>query len=77
MMVVLPLLIGLIVAVVWKLRHAGDAAEGTQLTILPSVLGAFGGCFCGEALNLFHAGDPTSLLGALSGALLLEGLRRH
>lgn len=71
-----PILIGFVVAALWKLWRACDEEDGVHLVALPAILGAFGLSLLLENLNMVAAHEPAWMLAALSGALTVEGLRR-
>jgi hypothetical protein len=71
-----PALVGLAVAMSWKLRRAYDEADGIKLVILPAILGALGLSLLLESAKVVIVNEPAWVLAALSGALAVEGFRR-
>ncbi len=67
---------GLIAGFIAKLLMPGRDPGGCILTMLLGVAGAFLGGFLGRVLGIYTPGEPTGLIMAVLGAILILVLHR-
>lgn len=74
--IISAILIGLIVGAIAKLLMPGKDPGGWIVTILIGLVGSFIGTYVGQALGLYHEGEPAGFIGSVVGAMILLGLYR-
>ncbi len=65
------ILIGLLIGVVARFLKPGDQPMGWIMTILLGIGGSVVATYGGQALGIYHAGQPAGFVGAVIGAILL------
>ncbi|SEJ19104.1 Uncharacterized membrane protein YeaQ/YmgE, transglycosylase-associated protein family [Azotobacter beijerinckii] len=65
------ILIGLLIGVVARFLKPGDQPMGWVMTILLGIGGSVVATYGGQALGIYHAGQPAGFIGAVIGAILL------
>lgn len=70
------IIIGLFVGAIAKLLVPGKDPGGWIVTILIGLIGSFIGTYLGQALGLYHQGEPAGFVGSIVGAMILLGLYR-
>lgn len=65
------LLIGLLVGVVARFLKPGDQPMGWIMTLLLGIGGSVVATYGGQALGIYHAGQPAGFVGAVVGAIVL------
>ncbi|MDV7213143.1 GlsB/YeaQ/YmgE family stress response membrane protein [Azotobacter beijerinckii] len=65
------LLIGLLIGVVARFLKPGDQPMGWIMTLLLGIGGSVVATYGGQALGIYHAGQPAGFVGAVVGAIVL------
>jgi uncharacterized membrane protein YeaQ/YmgE (transglycosylase-associated protein family) len=65
------LLVGLLVGAVAKLLMPGKDPGGCLITSLLGLVGGAIGTYLGQALGLYHVGEPAGFIGSVVGAMVL------
>ncbi|MBL7543661.1 MAG: GlsB/YeaQ/YmgE family stress response membrane protein [Bdellovibrionaceae bacterium] len=68
------IIVGFIVGLVARFIKPGDDRMGIMLTTIVGILGAFIGTYLGQALGIYHVGEPAGFLGAVLGSIVLLSL---
>lgn len=65
------ILIGFIVGLLAKMLTPGRDPGGFIITVLIGIAGSLLATYGGQALGLYHAGEPAGFIGSLVGAVIL------
>lgn len=65
------LVIGLLVGIVARFLKPGRSGMGWVMTIILGLAGSVTATYAGQALGLYHAGQPAGFIGAVLGAIAL------
>jgi uncharacterized membrane protein YeaQ/YmgE (transglycosylase-associated protein family) len=76
MSILLWILFGLIVGAIAKLVMPGRDPGGIIVTILLGIVGSLLGGWLGQALGLYHPGEPAGFIMAVIGAIIVLLLYR-
>jgi uncharacterized membrane protein YeaQ/YmgE (transglycosylase-associated protein family) len=71
MSIIWTILIGFIVGLLAKVLTPGRDPSGFFITALIGIAGSLLATYGGQALGLYHAGEPAGFLGSLIGAIIL------
>ena len=71
MSIIWTILIGFIVGLLAKVLTPGRDPSGFFITALIGIAGSLLATYGGQALGLYHAGEPAGFLGSLIGAVML------
>jgi len=71
MSIIWTILIGFIVGLLAKVLTPGRDPSGFVITALIGIAGSLLATYGGQALGLYHAGEPAGFLGSLIGAIIL------
>ena len=71
MSIVWIILIGFVVGLLAKMLTPGRDASGFFITAAIGIAGSLLATFGGQALGLYHAGEPAGFIGSLVGAVIL------
>ena len=71
MSIISAIIIGLIVGAIAKLLMPGKDPGGWIVTILLGLAGSIVGTYAGQALHLYHDGEPAGFIGSVIGAMIL------
>ena len=69
--IIWTILIGFIVGLLAKMLTPGRDPGGFIITALIGIAGSVLATFGGQALGLYHAGEPAGFIGSLIGAIIL------
>ena len=70
------LLIGLVVGLIARFVTPGPNPRGIIVTIVIGIVGAVIATYGGQALGLYHFGEPAGFIGSVFGAIVLLVLAR-
>lgn len=65
------LLIGFLAGVLARILKPGASGLGLIMTIILGVAGSVVATYGGQALGIYHAGQPAGFIGAVVGAIVL------
>lgn len=65
------IVIGFIVGLLAKMLTPGRDPGGFIITVLIGIAGSLIATYGGQALGLYHAGEPAGFIGSLVGAVIL------
>lgn len=75
------LIIGFLVGIIARLLKPGPSGLGWVMTIILGLSGSVAATYGGQALGVYHAGEPAGFIGAVVGAIILlfivEALRKR
>ena len=71
MSIVWTILIGFVVGLLAKMLTPGRDPSGFFITAVIGIAGSLLATFGGQALGLYHAGEPAGFIGSLVGAIIL------
>ncbi len=71
MTIIWTILIGFVVGLLAKMLTPGRDPSGFFITAAIGIVGSLLATFGGQALGLYHAGEPAGFIGSLVGAILL------
>ena len=71
MSIIWIILIGFVVGLLAKMLTPGRDASGFFITAAIGIAGSLLATFGGQALGLYHAGEPAGFIGSLVGAIIL------
>ncbi|WDU47915.1 GlsB/YeaQ/YmgE family stress response membrane protein [Taylorella equigenitalis] len=71
MSILWTILIGFVVGIIAKAIMPGNQGLGFVLTTLLGIAGSIVGVYAGQALGLYHVGEPAGFIGSVIGALLI------
>jgi uncharacterized membrane protein YeaQ/YmgE (transglycosylase-associated protein family) len=69
--IIWTILIGFVVGLLAKMLTPGRDPSGFFITAAIGIAGSLLATFGGQALGLYHAGEPAGLVGSLIGAIIL------
>lgn len=68
------IIVGFIVGLIARFVKPGNDRMGLILTTVVGILGAFVGTYLGQALGIYHVGEPAGFIGAILGSIVLLSL---
>jgi uncharacterized membrane protein YeaQ/YmgE (transglycosylase-associated protein family) len=71
MSIIWTILIGFVVGLLAKMLTPGRDPSGFFITAAIGIAGSLLATFGGQALGLYHAGEPAGFIGSLVGAIIL------
>lgn len=71
MSIIWTILIGFIVGLLAKMITPGRDPSGFFITAIIGIVGSIVATYGGQALGLYHAGEPAGFIGSLIGAIIL------
>jgi len=71
MSIIWTIIIGFVVGLLAKMLTPGKDPSGFFITAAIGIAGSLLATYGGQALGLYHAGEPAGLLGYLVGAIIL------
>jgi len=71
MSIIWTILIGFIVGLLAKMITPGRDPSGFFITAIIGIVGSIVATYGGQALGLYHAGEPAGFVGSLIGAIVL------
>ncbi|QEY57842.1 GlsB/YeaQ/YmgE family stress response membrane protein [Pseudomonas sp. C27(2019)] len=75
------LVIGFLVGIIARILKPGPSGMGWVMTIILGLAGSVIATYSGQALGIYHAGEPAGFIGAVLGAVALlfiaEALRKR
>lgn len=75
------LIVGLLIGIIARLLKPGPSGLGWVMTIILGLAGSIAATYGGQALGVYHAGEPAGFIGAVVGAIILlfivEALRKR
>jgi uncharacterized membrane protein YeaQ/YmgE (transglycosylase-associated protein family) len=71
MSIIWTILIGFVVGLLAKMLTPGRDPSGFFITAAIGIAGSLLATFGGQALGLYHAGEPAGFIGSLAGAISL------
>ena len=74
--IISAIIIGLIVGAIARFLMPGKEPGGWIITILIGLAGSFIGTYLGQAVGLYHTGEPAGIIGSIVGAMILLLLYR-
>jgi uncharacterized membrane protein YeaQ/YmgE (transglycosylase-associated protein family) len=69
--IIWTILIGFIVGLLAKMITPGRDPSGFFITAIIGIVGSLVATYGGQALGLYHAGEPAGFFGSLIGAIIL------
>lgn len=76
MAIISTIVIGFLVGLVARFIKPGNDGMGFIITTLVGIAGAFVGSYLGQAMGIYHVGEPAGFIGAVLGAILVLILLR-
>lgn len=77
MSIILTIIIGFVVGLIARALMPGNDAAGFILTTLLGIGGALIGKYFGQAVGLYHEGEPAGFFMSLLGAMILLFIYNH
>jgi uncharacterized membrane protein YeaQ/YmgE (transglycosylase-associated protein family) len=74
--IIWTIIIGFVVGLLAKMLMPGRDPGGFIVTVLIGIVGSLLATYGGQALGLYHAGEPAGFIGSLVGAIILLVLYR-
>lgn len=74
MAIISTIVIGFIVGLVARFVKPGNDRFGFIATTLIGIVGAFLGSYLGQAMGIYHVGEPAGFIGAVLGAVVVLAL---
>lgn len=71
MSLISAIVIGFLVGLVARFLKPGNDKMGFVFTTIVGIAGAFLGTYLGQALGIYHEGEPAGFFGAVVGAILV------
>lgn len=71
MEILTTLIIGLFVGIIARFLKPGPSGIGLIMTIILGLAGSVAATYGGQALGIYHAGQPAGFIGAVVGAVVL------
>jgi len=71
MSIIWTIIIGFVVGLLAKMLTPGKDTSGFFITAAIGIAGSLLATYGGQALGLYHAGEPAGFLGSLVGAIIL------
>lgn len=71
MAIISTIVIGFLVGLVARFIKPGNDGMGFIVTTLVGIAGAFVGSYLGQAMGIYHVGEPAGFIGAVIGAILV------
>ncbi len=71
MAIISTIVIGFLVGLVARFIKPGNDGMGFIVTTLVGIAGAFVGSYLGQAMGIYHVGEPAGFIGAVIGAVLV------
>ena len=65
------LVIGFLVGILARLLKPGPSGLGLIMTIILGLAGSVAATYGGQALGIYHAGQPAGFIGAVVGSIVL------